>query len=42
MVRMKYISLLLKPLANAAYADCGSVSAIFDKSLSDLAVEWFP
>ena len=24
----------LKPLTNAAYADCGSVSAIFDESRS--------
>ena len=31
---MKYDSLLLKPLTNAACADCGSVSAIFDKSRS--------
>ena len=29
---MKYVSLLLKPLKNAAYADYGSVSAIFDNS----------
>ena len=34
MVRMKYVSLLLKPLTNAAYADCGLVSAIFDMSCS--------
>ena len=32
MVGMKYVSLILKPLTNAAYADCGLVSAIFDKS----------
>ena len=34
MAGMKYVSLLLKPLTNAAYADCGSVFAIFDKSRS--------
>ena len=32
MVRMKYVNLLLKPLAYAAYADFGSVSAVLNKS----------
>ena len=31
-VRMTCVSLLLKPLTNAAYADYGLVFAIFDKS----------
>ena len=34
MLWMKYVSLLLKPLTNAAYADYGWVSAFFDKSCS--------
>ena len=33
-VRIKYVSFPLKPPTNAAYADCGSDSAIFDHSLS--------
>ena len=32
MVWIKYVSLLLKPLKNSAYADCGSVTAIFVKN----------
>ena len=31
-VQMKYVSLFLKPAANAENADFGLVSAIFDKS----------
>ena len=34
MVQMKYVNLFVKSPANAVYANCGSVSVIFDNSCS--------
>lgn len=44
MVQKKYVNLFVKPSTNGAYADSGSVSAVFDKGCSwlfNLAKSYF-
>ena len=44
MVQKKYVNLFVKPSTNGAYADSGSVSAVFDKGcgwLFNLAKSYF-